>query len=91
VCEGLRFCHEGCGGAFRGSHRVLLHRDLKPENVLLRRHGDTGEMVAALGDFGISKLYPASGQATVNIIGTIGCVLPPSLSLSPYLSLPLSP
>ncbi len=74
ICDGLRFCHEGCGGVFGGE--ILLHRDLKPENVLLRRDPETDEIVAALGDFGISKLLPAStaeGHAsTRNLMGTLG-------------------
>lgn len=74
TCDGLRFCHEGCGGAFGAE--ILLHRDLKPENVLLRRDPVSDELVAALGDFGISKLLPASaagGHATTrNLMGTLG-------------------
>lgn len=58
------------------SDGVILHRDIKPENVLLRREAGTGEAVAALGDFGISKLYPAMaavGHATThNLLGTPG-------------------
>ena len=76
VCDGLRFCHEGCGGAFEGD--VLLHRDVKPDNVLLRRDPVTGELVAALGDFGISKLFPAriasdgAHATTQSPLGTLG-------------------
>jgi serine/threonine protein kinase len=76
VCDGLGFCHGGCGGAFPGE--VLLHRDLKPNNVLLRRDAGSGGLVAALGDFGISKLLPGSaggrhGHATtVTLMGTLG-------------------
>jgi serine/threonine protein kinase len=72
VCDGLLFCHGGCGGAFGGE--VLLHRDLKPDNILLRRDHGTGEIVAALGDFGISKLQPAGGghTTTARLMGTLG-------------------
>jgi serine/threonine protein kinase len=49
---------------------------LKPENVLLRRDPVTDEIIAALGDFGISKLLPASaaeGHATTrSLMGTLG-------------------
>ena len=72
--DGLRFCHEGCGGAFGGE--ILLHRDLKPENILLRRDPSSDEIVAALGDFGISKLLPETppgGHVTTRtLIGTLG-------------------
>jgi serine/threonine protein kinase len=75
VCDGLLFCHGGCGGAFGGG--ILLHRDLKPDNVLLRRDPVTDEIIATLGDFGISKLMPGGGQGadtleTRSIIGTLG-------------------
>ncbi len=67
---GLMFCHAGCGGALDGR---LLHRDIKPENILLRRKEETGEVVAVLGDFGISKLYPKDGPLiTRRLIGTFG-------------------
>ena len=72
--EGLRFCHEGCGGAFGGE--ILLHRDLKPENILLRRDPSSDKIVAALGDFGISKLLPETAPGghvtTRTLIGTLG-------------------
>lgn len=81
ACDGLCFCHEGCGGAFGGE--ILLHRDLKPENVLLRREVVSGDIVAALGDFGISKLLPASaakGHATTqHLMGTVGYIAPEAL------------
>jgi serine/threonine protein kinase len=68
VCDGLRFCHSD---AVPGE--VILHRDLKPENILLRRDAGSGKLVAALGDFGISKLYPVEeGARTVNLVGTPG-------------------
>ncbi len=71
VCDGLRFCHTGGDGAFPGE--VILHRDLKPANILLRRERGSGSLVAALGDFGLSKLYPVDGAArTVHLIGTPG-------------------
>lgn len=74
VCEGLRFCHGGCDGAFDG---VILHRDVKPENIMLRRDVGSGEVVAALGDFGISKVYQ-SGEATAtsSLLGTPGYIAP---------------
>ncbi len=58
----------------------------QPENILLRRDVGTGAMVGALGDFGLSKLYPvhlggAGGRhattlnllaTTLNLLGTPG-------------------
>jgi hypothetical protein len=77
VCDGLLFCHHGCG---IGRAAVLLHRDIKPANVLLRRDRLTGRLVGALGDFGISKMYPegefARGTTTLGGIGTPGYMAP---------------
>jgi serine/threonine protein kinase len=75
VCAGLAFCHNGCDGVIPG---VLLHRDLKPENILLCRDRVTEEVIAALGDFGISKLLPSdtgdshSRATTGVVVGTKG-------------------
>lgn len=81
VCDGLSFCHDGCGGAFVGEH--LLHRDLKPENILLRRDVVSQEIIAALGDFGVSKLLPQSADSrafTRTLAGTLGYFAPESTS-----------
>ena len=52
---------------------------LQPENILLRRDVGTGDIVGALGDFGLSKLYPARPGAlpgrhatTHTLLGTPG-------------------
>lgn len=47
--DGLRFCHEGCGGVFTGDNAVLLHLDINPANILLRREHSCGQLEAALG------------------------------------------
>ncbi len=76
VCDGLIFCHEGCGV---GPTAVLLHRDVKPANVLLRRDRQIGRLVGVVGDFGISKLYPAgvgAGATTGSVYGTPGYYAP---------------
>jgi serine/threonine protein kinase len=71
VCDGLLFCHGGCGGTFEGL--ALYHRDVKPANILLRGHQE-GCIQAALGDFGVSKLLPTSTKyyTTRNTTGTDG-------------------
>jgi serine/threonine protein kinase len=77
MCDGLLFCHRGCG---IGPAAVLLHRDIKPPNVLLRRDRTSGRLVGVLGDFGISKLYPeglaAAATTLVGALGTPGYVAP---------------
>ena len=76
LCDALIFCHSGCGN---GPSAVLLHRDVKPPNLLLRRSRRTGRLVGALGDFGISKLYPTGVGAvasTATLYGTPGYIAP---------------
>lgn len=71
ICDGLRFCHSGCNNEFDGE--IILHRDLNPDNVLIRRRP---HIEAALGDFGLSRLYPPGGVEPVGstVIGTPGSV-----------------
>ncbi|CAN6373170.1 unnamed protein product [Urochloa humidicola] len=66
ICNGLRYLHEGQGGAH------ILHLDLKPANILLDK-----DMTPKIADFGQSRLLFGEGQThTANIIGTHGYMAP---------------
>jgi serine/threonine-protein kinase len=56
LCRALRHAHD----------RGIIHRDIKPANLLLSREGEI-----KLSDFGIAKLFGASGMtADGGVIGT---------------------
>eukprot|EP01034_Spumella_vulgaris_P029397 gene29397-36446_t len=58
----------------------IIHRDIKPENILLHKdlNPATGEPVAKLLDFGLSKNAGAGGSAGKTFVGT-PCYLAPEV------------
>ncbi|XP_058762519.1 probable LRR receptor-like serine/threonine-protein kinase At3g47570 [Vicia villosa] len=70
VASALHYLHQEC-------EQLVIHCDLKPSNVLLDE-----DMVAHVGDFGISRLVSAIGgtsqsnTSTIGIKGTIGYAPP---------------
>ncbi|PNT63398.1 hypothetical protein BRADI_4g15110v3 [Brachypodium distachyon] len=68
TCEGLNYLHHRPSGP-------IYHLDLKPENILLS--GKSGDMVAKIADFGLSRLFTdADTRITAQRLGTVG-YLPP--------------
>ncbi|HJL14620.1 MAG TPA: serine/threonine-protein kinase, partial [Sandaracinaceae bacterium LLY-WYZ-13_1] len=61
--------------------RGIVHRDLKPDNILLTRRGGDAEFVKVL-DFGISKMRPEEGEATLDLTRT-GVMLGTPFYMSP--------
>lgn len=62
LCRALRHAHD----------RGVIHRDIKPANLLLSRQGEI-----KLSDFGIAKLFGASGMtADGGVIGTAEYMAP---------------
>lgn len=53
----------------------MLHRDIKPENILIVENKTTGQLVAKLLDFGLSK-YSGMGSAAKSFVGTPCYVAP---------------
>ncbi len=56
----------------------LMHRDIKPENVMLRRDG-----IVKLVDFGLAKLAPPEGTASLSTLMRTGVVLGTVCYMSP--------
>lgn len=50
----------------------MTHLDIKPDNIMLKQDEDTGRLIPVLIDFGLSKHYDESGNATSTIRIT-GC------------------
>lgn len=53
----------------------VLHRDIKPENILIVENKSTGQLIAKLLDFGLSK-YSGMGSAAKSFVGTPCYVAP---------------
>jgi serine/threonine-protein kinase len=60
----LDYAMQACEGLAEAHAAGIVHRDLKPGNLFLAQRSD-GSLRVKLLDFGISKLAPAAGQATV--------------------------
>ena len=67
VAEILQQAARGLSAA----HKLgIIHRDLKPDNIFLT-HGDQGELIAKVVDFGIAKLREsATHTMTGTVLGT---------------------
>uniref|UniRef100_A0A2C9VHP4 non-specific serine/threonine protein kinase n=1 Tax=Manihot esculenta TaxID=3983 RepID=A0A2C9VHP4_MANES len=68
VGNGLDYLHHHC-------EKLIVHCDLKPSNILL-----DNDMVAHLGDFGLSKFLPhfmnPTQSSSIGVRGTIGYAAP---------------
>ena len=64
VCEALKYLH--------GHHPPVIHRDIKPQNIIV-----TGENVAVLVDFGLSKIYETEKSTTMGARGITPGFSPP--------------
>ncbi len=58
-------------GGLNAAHKLgIIHRDLKPDNIFLT-HGDEGELIVKVVDFGIAKLREsATHTMTGTVLGT---------------------
>ena len=58
-------------GGLNAAHKLgIIHRDLKPDNIFLT-HGDEGELIVKVVDFGIAKLREsATHTQTGTVLGT---------------------
>jgi serine/threonine-protein kinase len=58
-------------GGLNAAHKLgIIHRDLKPDNIFLT-HGDEGELVVKVVDFGIAKLRESGMHTqTGTVLGT---------------------
>ncbi|KAK4478957.1 hypothetical protein RD792_014464 [Penstemon davidsonii] len=65
VASALEYLHQGCSSP-------IVHCDIKPSNILLDK-----DMIARVGDFGISKLLMKDQEAPqTRTLGTIGYMAP---------------
>jgi tetratricopeptide (TPR) repeat protein/tRNA A-37 threonylcarbamoyl transferase component Bud32 len=67
VEQALHFAIQICLGMQHAQRKVpgLVHRDIKPENILITR-----DMTAKVTDFGLVKIFEASGEDIVPDLGT---------------------
>jgi len=49
----------------------LVHRDLKPANIYLTS-GESGKLIAKIGDFGLAKAFDSAGLSGQTATGSIG-------------------
>src|SRR5208337_4914715 len=64
VAEILQQAARGLNAA----HKLgIIHRDLKPDNIFLT-HGEEGELVVKVVDFGIAKLRESSTHTLTGVV-----------------------
>ncbi|MGD0222618.1 MAG: SUMF1/EgtB/PvdO family nonheme iron enzyme [Terriglobia bacterium] len=70
VTEVAELLQQAAGGLDAAHKLGIIHRDLKPDNIFLT-HGDEGEIIVKLVDFGIAKLREsATHTMTGTVLGT---------------------
>ncbi len=67
VAEGAEILTQAARG-LNSAHKLgMIHRDLKPDNIFLT-HGDEGELIVKIVDFGISKLKESVAHTQAGMV-----------------------
>ncbi|HEX4608669.1 MAG TPA: FHA domain-containing serine/threonine-protein kinase [Urbifossiella sp.] len=66
----VRIICQVLGGLAHAHEKGFVHRDIKPANILIGRCGD--KQVTKLADFGLARVYEASGLSGLTMQGEVG-------------------